>query len=81
MLENGTWGDKIVLTSISMLWSIRITVVNAVNLTTERIRHNKPLVNADIVLLYNGRNQYSACSEYEQKTNSIVVGSNVHVLC
>ena len=69
MLENGVWGDFIVLTLISAMWGVRVTVVRGDSCSEVRIRHNCDLVDSDVVILFNGREvsgHYSAVSRVDQ---------------
>jgi hypothetical protein len=59
MLESGSEGDQIVLKALSYYMGLQITVVDVSDLTEKRIRHDKPLKEADICLVYNGTNHYS----------------------
>ncbi len=70
MLKDNSYGDQIVIKALSHLWGFRITVVRAVQLTEERFRHNVPLEEADIVLIYNGIDHYSYACKF-----------NVHECC
>ena len=54
MLEDGKWGDIIVLYLIAAMWGIRITVIRGDACVELNSRHNEDLVNADLILLYNG---------------------------
>ena len=54
ILEDGKWGDIIVLYLIAAMWGIRITVIREDACVQLNIRHNEDLINADLILLYNG---------------------------
>ena len=68
MLEPKSWGDAIVIKTASVLWGIRITVLQSTvsGPIEHRFRHKKKLAAADLVLVFNGRahGHYSACCEY-----------------
>ena len=69
MLQDGVWGDFIVLTLISVMWGVRVTVVRGDSCSQVRIRHNYDLNDSDRVLLFNGREvdgHYSAVSRVDQ---------------
>ena len=69
MLQDGVWGDFIVLTLISVMWGVRATVVRGDLHSQVRIRHNYDLNDSDIVILFNGREvdgHYSAVSRVDQ---------------
>ena len=58
LLRSSSWGDSICLDMISRMWGLRITVLDAsskLNLVERRIRHNLPMMNADVVMLFTGR--------------------------
>ena len=69
ILQDGVWGDFIVLTLISVMWGVRVTVVRGDSCSQVRIRHNYDLNDSDIVLLFNGREvggHYSSVSRVDQ---------------
>ena len=68
MLEPDSFGDSIILKTASVLWGIRITVVQSSKdgPRVHRFRHQKPMKDVDMVLLFNGsaHGHYSACCKY-----------------
>ena len=58
MLKIGFWGEDVVLYSLACLFDLNITVLNSRRLAEYRFRHNQPLKDADVVLVYNGNNHY-----------------------
>ena len=60
MLKKSFWGDEVVLWSISMMWGIKITIVNSKTLQEYWMRHDCSLRNVDVGLVYNGHIHYSA---------------------
>ena len=54
MISDKVYGDLSLLKLIASMWSVRITVVRCDTLSEVRIRHDLPLEQAEIVLLYNG---------------------------
>ena len=54
MISDKVYGDLPLLKLIASMWSVRITVVRCDTLSEVRIRHDLPLEQAEIVLLYNG---------------------------
>lgn len=58
LLTNGTWGDDMVLTLISLMWQVKITILNASTLGETRIRHNERLTDADLVVVFIGGDHY-----------------------
>ena len=59
LLHRNFWGDDVVLYAITLMFKTTITVINAVKLEEYRIRHNLPLHEVEIVLIFNGRNHYT----------------------
>ena len=74
ILLDGTWGDEIMIVAMSLRWQIAITVVHAGvdhedpekkdPLRESRVRHNRPLEEVDLVLVYCGHNHYVGASKY-----------------
>ena len=64
LLKDRTWGDQHVLAILSCLWQIRITVLHAEDLTETRIRHDLPLPQTDLLLLFTGGNHFMGAGEY-----------------
>lgn len=62
MLESDTYGDEGMLLGASIAFNIGITVVwgHCFPIQEHRIRHNKPLAEADLVLIFDGSGHYSA---------------------
>ena len=58
LLNPRFWGDEICLVGISMMWQVKITVLNADTLHTIRIRHTNILHRADMVLVHCEGNHY-----------------------
>ena len=50
LLKDDFYGDNIVLNVVSMMWNVGITVLNGKELNPIKIRHDKSLMNTDIVL-------------------------------
>ena len=65
MLKRSTWGEDVVLHALSCLFWVKITVINAGRETLDesRYRHRLPMATADMVLIYNGNNDYSFAGE------------------
>lgn len=53
MLRDGEWGDSIFLYLIASCWGLRLTVVRSDSCVEVQYRHEKPLSEVDIGLLYN----------------------------
>ena len=58
------FGDEIVLLVISMMWRIRITVINGQTLAPIKIRHRGPAMKADMILVHCNNNHYIPMHEY-----------------
>ena len=64
LLTDRTWGDVHTLTILSCLWQIGITVLYTNHLNEHRIRHNKMLKDADLVVVFSGGNHFLRSGEY-----------------
>jgi len=49
---------------ISMMWQCRVTLIDVRNCQEVCIRHKKPLKDADIILIYDGKQHYNAICKY-----------------
>ena len=58
MLKREFWGEDVVLYAFSCLFDLKIMVLNSRSLEEYRYRHNLPLCQADVVLVYNGNSHY-----------------------
>ena len=58
LLSKKMWGDDVVLYSLSCIYDLKITVLNAHTMDEYRYRHNQPLASADMVLILTGGNHY-----------------------
>ena len=58
LLTRSMWGDDVVLYSLSCIYDLKITVLNAHTMDEYRYRHNQPLASADMVLILMGGNHY-----------------------
>ena len=58
LLKDGTWGDDHVLTLISLMWQIKITILNADTLGETHIRHDCRLSDAELVVVFIGGDHY-----------------------
>ena len=62
LLGDGFWGDEIVLAVVSMMFQCGVTVLNADSFLQTKVRHEKPLKDADIVLVHcQGRHYVPVC--------------------
>ena len=60
LLKKQFWGDEIVLWSISMMWGLKISVLNSKTLQEHRIRHDCAFRHVNVGLVYNSHTHYSA---------------------
>ena len=60
LLRRDFWGDEIVLWAVSMMWGLKVTVLNSKTLQEYRIRHNSAFKHVDVGLVYNSFSHYSA---------------------
>ena len=59
MLKAWYWADEIVLRAMSIMFNVTITVIRAETGLEVKVRHNRPLVDADIVLTLTNSGHYS----------------------
>lgn len=62
-MEEGTWGDSIVLKALSFAWGCRITILNALLFMEDRVRHVMTMKGVDFVLVYNGFDHYNGAGQ------------------
>ena len=65
ILKPEVWGDQMCLLALAVVWKVRITIVDANTLVEHKLRHDKPLSQVDIAVVYNGATHYIAASEYD----------------
>ena len=58
------WGDVHTLTIVSCIWQVGITVLFTDQLNEHRIRHDRKLKDADLVVVFTSGNHYMGCGEY-----------------
>ena len=63
LLWRDFWGDEVVLFVVSCMWSVKITVLNMKTLQEYRIRHDRAMEGADMVVTYNGSNHFNAAGK------------------
>ena len=62
-LKEGSWGDEIMVTAMSMMWQITVTILYAETLTEHRIRHDRLVGKVDMVVVFCGGCHYVGASE------------------
>ena len=60
ILEDKAWGDVIFMHLLASMWGVRISVVRSDNLTEIKYRHQGPLKEVCLGLLYNGKEEGGA---------------------
>ena len=60
LLKREFWGDEIVLWAVSMMWGLKITVLNSKTLQEYHVGHNCVFKHVDVGLVYNSYSHYSA---------------------
>ena len=60
LMEWTFWGDEVVLWSVSMMWCLKITVLNSKTLQEYRVQHDVTMKHVDVALVYNASTHYSA---------------------
>ena len=63
LLKNKTWGDDLVLTLLSCMFQISITSLNAKTLGETRMRHNLPLKDANLVIVFTEGDHFMGTGE------------------
>ena len=58
ILDRKSWGDEITLVLLSMVFQVRIMVIDTSSLRSTQVRHSNNLEDVDIVLLFSGSNHY-----------------------
>ena len=44
---------------MSILWQMKLTLLNESSLIKVKIRHNRPIADADVILIYDRRQHYT----------------------
>ena len=63
LLRRDFWGDEIVLFAVSCMWLVKITGFNTKTMQEYRIRHDRAMEDADMVVTYNGSNHFNAAGK------------------
>ena len=63
MLKRQFWGDEIVLRSVSLMWNLKIMVVNSKIWQEYRFHHSVAIHHMDVGLVYNSSTHYMAVSQ------------------
>ena len=57
LLKREFWGDEIVLWAVSMMWGLKIMILNSKTLQEYHVRHNCAFKHVDVGLVYNSYSQ------------------------
>ena len=79
ILKDTTWGEELLIVAMSQRWQLAITVVHGESLRESRVRHNRPLDEVDLVLVYCGNNHYVGASKYHLFAVFLLVGVSMCV--
>ena len=60
LLQRDFWGNEIVLWAVSMMWGLKITVLNSKTLQEYHVWHNCAFKHVNVGLVYNSYSHYSA---------------------
>ena len=64
LMRTGFYGEEICLLIISMMWKIRITIIDGQTLKPIKIRHRNPAMKADMVLVHCNNAHYIPLCEF-----------------
>ena len=64
MMGKDTWADAVQAYVVAYQWNLRVTIYNIPSMSEIRLRHHKEMINADLILLYDGSRHYSAVCKY-----------------
>ena len=62
VMDKSFWVDEVVLWSVSMIWGLKIMVVNSKTLQEYHVHHDVAMRHMDVGLVYNASTHYTACS-------------------
>ena len=71
LLQRDFRGDEVVLFAVSCMWSVKITVLNTKTMQEYRIRHDRAMEDADMVVTYNGSNHLNAAGKKVQFSQTL----------
>ena len=61
MSQNSSYGDDMMLMAISMVWKMRVTLLNAETLFERRFRHNNQISKTDLLVIHCPSTQHFVC--------------------
>ena len=71
------WGDSVCLTLIASMWSARITVVLSRTLGQLKFRHDMPLEQADLIIVFNNNEQTGHYSGVIRSNQNIMMAGDL----
>ena len=63
LMDRSFWGDEVVLWSVSMMWGLKIMVVNLKSLQEYHVHHDVAMQHVDVGLVYNASTHYTTAGE------------------
>ena len=73
LLKREFWGEEIVLSAVSMMWGLKIMVLNSKTLQEYRVPHNCAFKHVDVGLVYNSYSHYSAAGKSIGRSSLVYV--------
>lgn len=68
MLKTTTWADTLMARGLSIVWNLRVSLLYTNPLSVVRIRHRVKPTEADVVIIYNGRDHFTSTSKFSNST-------------
>ena len=81
LMDWSFWGDEVVLWSVSMIWGLKIMVVNSKTLQEYRVHHDVAMQHVDVGLVYNASTHYTAAGESSTWSHAILSYCEAGVTC
>ena len=81
LMDRSFWGNKVVLWSVSMMWGLKIMVVNLKTLQEYCVRHDVAMRHMDVGLVYNASTHYTAAGESSAWSHAILSYCEAGVSC
>ena len=81
LMDRSFWGDEVVLWSVSMMWGLKIMVVNSKTLQEYHVHHDVAMRHMDVGLVYNASTHYTAAGESSTWSHAILSYCEAWVAC
>ena len=81
LMNRSFWGDEVVLWLVSMMWGLKIMVVNAKTLQEYCICHDVAMRHVNVGLVHNASTHYTAAGKSSTWSCVILSYCNVGVAC